>query len=209
MGPEEPAPFRDRVRRRCPADGGDGPDGEDEEGGVSRRVRGDREETGLPVDPDVDVRHDRDVFRRSLAPARHRTWDVLAVIALGGGLGSVARYLVGRALPASPTGFPWGTFLANVTGCLALGALMVFVLDVWPSRRYVRPFLGVGVLGGYTTFSTFATELVDRASHGAWPIAAGYAAGSLIAGLAAVWCGMTGARALAGLPVRRRGRTDG
>ncbi|OPG05228.1 fluoride efflux transporter CrcB [Microbispora sp. GKU 823] len=173
---------------------------------MSRRVRGDREEADLPVDPDVDLRHEQDVFRRPEAPARSRTWDVLAVIALGGGAGAVARYLLGQAFPASPTGFPWGTFLANVTGCFALGVLMVFVLDVWPPRRYVRPFLGVGFLGGFTTFSTFTTEIVDRSWHGAWPTAGAYAAGSLVAGLLAVWCGIVLARALAGRPVRRRGR---
>ncbi|MEU6409830.1 fluoride efflux transporter CrcB [Microbispora sp. NPDC046933] len=175
---------------------------------MSRRVRGDREETDLPVDPDVDLRHERDMFRRPAAPARRRTWDVLAMIALGGGAGAVARYLVSRAIPASPTGFPWATFLANVTGCLTLGALMVFVLDVWPPRRYVRPFLGVGFLGGFTTFSTFAAEIVERSSRGAWPMAAVYAASSLAAGLVAVWCGIVLARAVAGLPVRRRGRRE-
>ncbi|WP_182881832.1 fluoride efflux transporter CrcB [Microbispora sp. H10949] len=184
------------------------PGDQDEEDGVSRRVRGDREEAGLPIDPDVDLRHERDVFRPA-APARRRGWDVLAVIALGGGAGAVARFLLGRALPAPPTGFPWGTFLANVTGCFALGALMVFVLDVWPPRRYVRPFLGVGVLGGFTTFSTFTTEIVERSSHGAWPMAGAYAAASMVAGLIAVWCGIVVARALAGLPVRRRGRRGG
>ncbi|WP_169983912.1 fluoride efflux transporter CrcB [Microbispora sp. H10836] len=179
---------------------------------MSGRPSHDRTAGTGPVDPDADLRDERahagGVFRSPAAPARHRTWDVLAVIALGGGGGSVARYLVGRAFPAPPTGFPWGTFVANVTGCLAIGALMVFVLDVWPPRRYVRPFLGVGFLGGFTTFSTFAAEIVDRSSRGAWPTAGVYAASSLLAGLVAVWCGIVLARALAGLPVRRRGKGD-
>lgn len=166
---------------------------------------GDRGETDPPAGPDVDLSRERDVFRRTAAPARRRTWDILAVIALGGGIGSVARYLVGEAFPAPPAGFPWGTFLANVTGCFALGLLMVYILDVWPPSRYLRPFLGIGVLGGYTTFSTFTTEIVARSARGAWPIAGVYAAGSLVAGLAAVWCGIVLARAVAGLPVRRRG----
>ncbi|WP_169949138.1 fluoride efflux transporter CrcB [Microbispora sp. H11081] len=191
---------------REPATGRETGRGEDEEDGVGRRVHGDREEADLPVDPDADLRHERDVIRPPAAPARHRTWDVLAMIALGGGIGSVARHLVGLAFPAPPTGFPMGTFLINVTGCFALGALMVFVLDVWPPRRYVRPFLGVGVLGGYTTFSTFAAEIVDRSSHGALPMAALYAVASLVTGLAAVLCGIVLARALAGIPVRRHGR---
>ncbi|WP_328708736.1 fluoride efflux transporter CrcB [Microbispora hainanensis] len=173
---------------------------------MSRRVRGDREEADLPVDPDVDLRHAPDPFRTPAPPARGRTWDVLAVIALGGGAGAVARYLVGQAFPGPPTGFPWGTFLINVTGCFALGLLMVFVLDVWPPSRYVRPFFGVGVLGGFTTFSTFSVEIVDRVSHGAGVVAGAYAAASLVAGLVAVWCGIVLARTLAGLPVRRGGR---
>ncbi|MEN3533941.1 fluoride efflux transporter CrcB [Microbispora sp. ZYX-F-249] len=180
---------------------------------MSGRASHDRTAGTGPADPDADPRDERahsgpGVFRPQAAPARHRTWDVLAVIALGGGIGSVARYLVGLAFPVPPTGFPWGTFAANVTGCLALGALMVFVLDVWPPRRYVRPFLGVGFCGGYTTFSTFAVEIVDRWSRGAWPTAAVYAVSSLAAGPAAVWCGIVLARALAGLPVRRRGKGD-
>ncbi|MEV1199548.1 fluoride efflux transporter CrcB [Microbispora rosea] len=175
---------------------------------MSRRVHGDREEADLPIDPDVDLRHEPDMFRPLAPPARARTWDILAVIAIGGGAGAVARYLVGQAFPAPPTGFPWGTFLVNVSGCFALGLLMVFVLDVWPPRRYVRPFLGVGVLGGFTTFSTFSVEIVDRSSLGAWPVAGAYAAASLVAGLVAVWCGIVLARALAGLPVRRRRRGE-
>ncbi|GAB3163347.1 fluoride efflux transporter CrcB [Microbispora hainanensis] len=175
---------------------------------MSRRVRGDRDEADLPVDPDVDLRHEPDPFRTAAPPARGRTWDILAVIAVGGGAGAVARYLVGQAFPAPPTGFPWGTFLANVSGCFAIAVLMVFVLDVWPPSRYVRPFLGVGVLGGFTTFSTFSVEIVDRVSHGAWPVAGAYAAASLVAGLVAVWGGIVLARALAGLPVRRRRRGE-
>src|SRR6185295_14847300 len=101
---------------------------------------------------------DADLFTRP--HRRHRTWDVLAVVAAGGGLGSAARYGLARALPSPATGFPWATFLTNVTGCLLLGVLMVYVLEVWPPRRYVRPFLGVGFLGGYTTFSTYTVELL-------------------------------------------------
>lgn len=169
---------------------------------MSRRSTERAEEAHLPIDSDVDLRRDAPP-----APRRRRTWDVLAVIALGGGAGSAARFLVGQAFPASPTGFPWATFAVNVAGCFALGALMVFVLDVWPPRRYIRPFLGVGFLGGFTTFSTFAAEIVERLGNGAWTTADAYAADSLIAGLVTVWCGIALARAVAGLPVRRRGRT--
>ncbi|HEY9522657.1 MAG TPA: fluoride efflux transporter CrcB [Thermopolyspora sp.] len=136
-------------------------------------------------------------------PGRRRAWDVLAVIALGGGLGSAARYLAGLAIPAVSDGFPWATFLINVLGCLALGFLMVFVLEVWPPRRYVRPFLAVGVLGGFTTFSTYTAEVLDRLDDGLWALADSYAVDSLLAGLAAVWCGIALGRAATKRPVRR------
>jgi CrcB protein len=80
---------------------------------------------------------------------------------------------------------------------------MVFVLDVWPPRRHVRPFVGIGVLGGYTTFSTFAVEIRGLAGHGAWTLADAYALNSLVGGVAAVWCGIALARLIAGRPIRR------
>jgi CrcB protein len=81
---------------------------------------------------------------------------------------------------------------------------MVFVIDVWPPSRYVRPFAGVGVLGGFTTFSTYALDtralvVADRA-----PLAAVYLFGTLIAGLAAVWLGVALARLFVTLAIRRR-----
>jgi CrcB protein len=151
-------------------------------------------EQAVPIDPGLDAR---------LRRARHRSWDVLAVIALGGGLGSVARYLLGQAIATPPDGFPWATFAVNVSGCFALGLLMVYVLEVWPPRRYLRPFLGVGFLGGYTTFSTFTVEILQRLRDGAWTLADAYALDSLVAGLVAVWCGLALARLLSGLTVRR------
>jgi CrcB protein len=90
-----------------------------------------------------------------------------------------------------------------VTGCFALGLLMVFILDLWPPNRHVRPFLGVGFLGGYTTFSTFAIEARNLAGHGAWTLTDAYVLNSLVGGLGAVWCGITLARLIGGLPVCR------
>lgn len=145
----------------------------------------------------------RDVFRTGRGKPRGQL-DIVAVVALGGGLGSVARYLVSSAIPVRPGHFPWATFLINLSGCFALGLLMVLVLDVWPPRRYVRPFLGVGVLGGYTTFSTFAVETRTLVAHGSWAPAGAYALASLVGGLAAVWCGLTTARLIAGLPIGRK-----
>ncbi|HEY7485067.1 MAG TPA: fluoride efflux transporter CrcB [Streptosporangiaceae bacterium] len=129
-----------------------------------------------------------------------RQWAVLTAISIGGGLGSVGRYLVGQAVPSAPGRLPWSTLLINVSGCLILGALNGYLLEGWPSRRYVRAFWAIGVLGGFTTFSTYTAELRDLLDRGALPAAGGYAFGSLVAGLAAVWAGVAVAR----LPAARR-----
>jgi CrcB protein len=83
---------------------------------------------------------------------------ILAVIAAGGGSGSVARYLLGRLWPDAGHQLPWTTLTINLTGSLLLGMLVVAVTEVWRPHRLVRPLLGTGVLGGYTTFSTFAVQ---------------------------------------------------
>lgn len=123
---------------------------------------------------------------------------MLAVVALGGGLGAIARYGLGRAWPAGPGGFPWATFAVNVLGCFAIGVLMVLITDVWVAHRLVRPFLGVGVLGGFTTFSTYANETRALLRPGTVPLAFGYLAGTLIAALLAVVAGAWIARAATG-----------
>jgi CrcB protein len=125
----------------------------------------------------------------------------IAAIAIGGGLGTVIRYLLSQAFPAGQ-GFPWAIFVINVTGCFALGLLMVYLLDVWPPRRLLRPFLAIGLIGGYTTFSTYAAGIVTLIRQHALALATAYALASVIAGLVAVWCGITAARRLSGLPTR-------
>jgi CrcB protein len=129
-----------------------------------------------------------------------RDLDVLAVIAAGGVVGSLARWGISSALPHHGTGYPWATFIENVVGCLLIGVLMWFVVEVWIVGRYVRPFLGVGVLGGFTTFSTYAVETTGLVRNGAAGTAALYAVGSLLAGLLAVRAG----RVLGAAAVPRR-----
>lgn len=140
---------------------------------------------------------------RPLAAVRSR-WDVLLVIGVGGALGSLARWGVGELLPWNGDGFPWATFVENLSGAFLLGVLMVLVLDVWAPRRYVRPFLGVGLLGGYTTFSTYMLEARDLLAAGAVPLATAYLFGTLLAGLLAVWVGVGVARFAVRLSRRRR-----
>lgn len=128
-------------------------------------------------------------------PAR-RDGPVLLSIGAGGALGSAARWGLAQAFPPAAGHVPWATFAVNVSGCLALGVLMVLVVDVWPPRRFVRPFLGVGVLGGYTTFSTYVLETRALLVDGHLGVATAYLAGSLLAGLLAVWAGLTLTRAV-------------
>jgi fluoride exporter len=123
----------------------------------------------------------------------------LAAVAVGGGAGSVARYLLSAAFPAGH-GFPWAIFAVNVSGCFLLGLLMVYLLEVWPPRRFLRPFLAVGLLGGYTTYSTYAGGVMTLLTGHAPALADAYALTSILAALAAVWCGMRAARTVATLP---------
>jgi CrcB protein len=144
------------------------------------------EEQDLPVDPDVSP--------FAVRGTRARPWDVVLAIAAGGALGGAARYLVNVVVPQA--GFPWPTFVENVVGCFLLGALMVFLLDVWPPNRYLRPFLGVGVLGGFTTFSAYTSETRALLMDGRAPAALLYLFGSVALGLLATWLGITTARVL-------------
>ena len=122
--------------------------------------------------------------------SRPRNLDVIAVIAAGGALGAAARYGVSLAMPTVAGSFPWATFWVNVSGCLAIGVLMVFVLEVWPPHRYARPFLAVGVLGGYTTFSAYTEQLRALLAGGRAGLALAYAGASLGVGFFATWAGV-------------------
>lgn len=133
------------------------------------------------VDPQVARQH----RRRSRTP-----WPVLGVISAGGVIGALGRYGLATALPHAPGHFPWATFVTNVSGCLLIGILMVLVTEVWSAHRLIRPFLGVGVLGGYTTFSTYTGEIQQLVAAGAARTALVYLAGTLAAALAAVYLGI-------------------
>jgi CrcB protein len=133
--------------------------------------------------------------------------DVAAVVAAGGALGGLARWALNEIVPAAGGGFPWSTLVENVSGSFLLGALMVFLLDVWPPGRYLRPFLGVGVLGGFTTFSTYTSETRALLLDGQVVLAVVYLLGTVVAGLAAAWAGLVLARLAAGAGRPRRRRT--
>jgi fluoride exporter len=88
--------------------------------------------------------------------------------------------------------------------------LIVYLLEVWPPHRLLRPFLAVGLIGGYTTFSTYAAGVMTLLTGRAFALAIAYALSSVLAALVAVWCGVKVAKALATMPsksarVRRSG----
>lgn len=101
-------------------------------------------------------------------------WDLIAAIAVGGVLGAEARYGLSLAIPHSDRQFPWSTVVVNITGCLLIGVLMVLLRERPAPHRLTRPFLGVGVLGGYTTYSSFAVEVQRLLLHHRPLIALGY-----------------------------------
>jgi fluoride exporter len=126
---------------------------------------------------------------------------VLLAVALGGMLGSLARHLVAVAMPSSPYGWPWPTFAVNLTGCVLIGVLMVVIVEAGGAHRLLRPFLGVGVLGGYTTFSTYTVETQRLAVDGRPLLAAAYLLATAVGALVAVQLGVALTRAV----VRPRG----
>jgi CrcB protein len=123
-------------------------------------------------------------------------WRVVAVVAAGGAIGALARFGLAELWPHRPGAFPWTTFGVNTSGCLLIGMLMVLMSEAWAAHRLLRPFLGTGVLGGYTTFSTYAVDAQQLISRGAAGTALAYLAGTLAAALAAVYIGVLGARLL-------------
>jgi CrcB protein len=122
--------------------------------------------------------------------------------ALGGAVGALARWAVAEAVPGSPGGWPWATLLVNLTGCLLLGVLFAVLAARLPEAPWPRPFLAVGVLGGFTTYSTFAVDLVALVRTGAAGTAAGYLLVSVVGGVLAVAAGALAGRAIAGRTTR-------
>lgn len=123
-------------------------------------------------------------------------------VALGGGAGSVLRYQAGRLLaywlgPQTVTAFPWATLTVNVLGSLAMGLLAGFLMRDGGGNETSRLLLGVGFLGGFTTFSAFSLEMAMLIERGQPALALSYAGVSLFAGLAALYIGMIAMRVAA------------
>ena len=117
-----------------------------------------------PVDPDLDPAHP----------------SIVLAVSLGGGAGAAARLAADRVAPEV-----WATLAVNLVGCALIGVLVVLTTEVWQAHPLVRPLLGTGVLGGFTTFSAYTLD-----THGLWvagdhPVAAVYLVGTLLGCVAA------------------------
>lgn len=112
------------------------------------------------------------------------------LIAVGGALGSLARYWVGSAIGSRMgTRFPYGTFVINITACIIIGFSLTYLgkrVELSPAWRYLIP---IGFVGAYSTFSTYEWETLSTLRAGAFAMSALYAVGSLVLGLAATWAG--------------------
>lgn len=119
----------------------------------------------------------------------------ILAVALGGAVGAVGRYAVSYAVSQhAPSAFPWGTLTVNLIGSLILGFLTGLVAESLVSPR-ARAFVGVGFLGSFTTFSTFAMETLTLIRQGEWIRAVGNLTVTNLVGIAAAAAGLLAARA--------------
>jgi CrcB protein len=146
------------------------------------------------IDSDVDLRE----ARRQAGLSRRGRHDatVLAAIAAGGATGAAARYLIGQGWPTPAGAFPVTTLAINVLGCALIGVLMVLITDVWRRQRLIRPFLGTGVLGGFTTFSAYTVDIQRLVAGAHVGTALLYLTVTPICALLAVWVTATATRRL-------------
>jgi CrcB protein len=142
----------------------------------------------LPIDPDLAA----DAPLRPTIEAR-----VVVAVFIGGCVGGLARYGVGQHWPSGQAQFPWATLWVNVSGAFALAVLVSLLADARRPGWYLRPALGTGFLGAYTTFSAFVTSIDLLAAHGRLAIAVAYAIASMAIGSASVLLGFLLARWIA------------
>lgn len=125
-----------------------------------------------------------------------RRADLIAVVFLGGCVGGYARFAIAQAWITSRYGFPWPIFAVNVAGAFFLALVVVGASDIRPGR-YLRPLLGTGFCGAFTTFSTVVVAVARLAAHDHVATAAVYLAATTAAGLAAAVAGLVLGRAAA------------
>lgn len=151
------------------------------------------------VDPDVIPEQTSPRWRAPSLGA------LVTAVAVGGVIGAEARYGVSVAVPHGPTGWPWSILLINVSGCLLIGGLMAVITELMEVHPLVRPLLGVGVLGGYTTFSTYTTDVLTLVQSGELLVAVGYVIATPVLAVLAASAGLSLARAVGPALLGRRG----
>ncbi len=125
-----------------------------------------------------------------------RNGPLVLAVAAGGALGSLLRFEAGLIWPTGPGAFPTTTLLINLTGCLVIGLFLVVITEVWTPHHLLRPFFGTGVLGGFTTFSTYSLDIVTLFRQGHAAAAMLYLGVTAVGALLAVALGMLLARLL-------------
>lgn len=123
-------------------------------------------------------------------------WATVAAVSAGGGIGAAARYGAGLLWPATPGTLPVTTLLVNVVGCALMGVLMALITEPGSPHRLLRPFLGTGILGGFTTFSTYAVDVAHLVETGRAALGLTCLAVTPLAALSATWCALAGTRYL-------------
>lgn len=145
-------------------------------------VEGNADPAREPVDPDA------------AAPLPlHLQWRAVALVFLGGIVGTGLRYALEELFPTYGTGWPWATFGINLSGSFILGALLVVLVLAGPDdgwRRNVRVLVGTGFCGSYTTYSTFALETTQLGHHGAVGLGIAYVVSNVVLGVICAWAGI-------------------
>jgi fluoride exporter len=126
-------------------------------------------------------------------------WRMLAVISAGGVLGALARYGLTSAFPSPASGFDWAVFGINASGCFCIGLVIVVLTESRQAHYLIRPFLATGVLGGFTTFSTYIVGVQRALIAGAPRTALLYGAVTPVVALAAAWGGIRLAAGITGI----------
>ncbi|MGW3950486.1 fluoride efflux transporter CrcB [Streptomyces sp. NPDC004752] len=134
---------------------------------------------------------------RQRRDAPHGHARVLTVIAVGGAIGACSRYAAALLWPTGAADFPWTTLGVNATGCLVIGVFLVAITEGWTAHPLLRPFFGTGVLGGYTTFSTYCADIERLVREDRGGLALAYLAATVVLALVAVRIGAVAARRFA------------
>jgi CrcB protein len=122
--------------------------------------------------------------------ARRRQLHVLTVVAVGGAIGACARYAAALLWPTGKAEFPWTTLCVNAVGCLIIGAFLVAITEMWTAHPLLRPFFGTGVLGGFTTFSTYCIDIERLVREDRAHVALAYLVATVVVAMVAVKIGV-------------------